>query len=106
MKKAFSTPPKALANADKLKKDKYLKHCLSKNWHFSPFIVSIDGLLGVEAGMVLKKIAEDQAAKMDVPRSVVINWLRTQISIASLRGNFRCLYGSRQSFLLLSNSAV
>ena len=69
-----------------------------------------------EAGMVLKKIAEDQAAKMDVPKSVVINWLRTQISFASLRGNFRSLYGSRQSFYhhkttefedgVFSNSAV
>ena len=90
LKKAFSTPAKALANAEKIKKEKYLKHCLRKNWHFSPFVVSIDGMLGVEASMVLKKIAEDQAAKMDVPKSVVINWLRTQISFASLRGNFRC----------------
>ena len=98
LKKAFSSPAKVLANAEKIKKAKYLKHCLRKNWHFSPFVVSIDGMLGVEASMILKKIAEDQAAKMDVPKSVVINWLRTQISFASLRGNFRCLYGSRQSF--------
>ena len=55
-------------------------------------------MLGIEASIVQKKIAEDQAAKMGVPKSVVMNWLRTQISFASLPGNFRCLFGSRQSF--------
>ena len=97
IKKSFSTPAKALANAEKIKKEKYLKDCLAKNWHFSPFVVSIDGMLGTEANMILKKLAEDQAEKTGAPRSVLINWLRTQLSFALLRGNFRCLFGSRQS---------
>ena len=54
-------------------------------------------MFGKEANMILKKLAEDQAEESGAPKSVLIHWLRTQLSFALLRGNFRCLFGSRQS---------
>lgn len=104
IKKSFSTPAKALANAEKIKKEKYLKECRKKNWHFSPFIVSIDGMFRTEANMILKKLSEDQAEKSGAPKSVLINWMRTQISFALSRGNFRRLFGSRQSLSSIRSS--
>ena len=35
----------------------YLEDCLQQRRHFSPFVASVDGLLGVEATATLKRIA-------------------------------------------------
>ena len=37
-----------------MKKKIYLEACLQKRPHFSPFVASVDGLLGVEAKAILK----------------------------------------------------
>eukprot|EP00957_Ditylum_brightwellii_P022676 1709887-Ditylum_brightwellii.AAC.2 len=41
----------------KKKKGKYLNACLEQNGHFSPFVVSVDGMLGKEAAMVLRQLS-------------------------------------------------
>eukprot|EP00957_Ditylum_brightwellii_P055107 4177191-Ditylum_brightwellii.AAC.1 len=40
-----------LAAQEKEKKGKYLNACLEQNQHFSPYVVSVDGMLGKEAAM-------------------------------------------------------
>eukprot|EP00957_Ditylum_brightwellii_P114690 8745888-Ditylum_brightwellii.AAC.1 len=40
-----------LAAQEKEKKGEYLNACLEQNRHFSPFVVSVDGMLGKEAAM-------------------------------------------------------
>ena len=35
----------------------YLEACLQQRRHFSPFVASVDGLMGVEAMATLKRIA-------------------------------------------------
>eukprot|EP00957_Ditylum_brightwellii_P097022 7388363-Ditylum_brightwellii.AAC.1 len=40
-----------LAVQEKEKKGKYLNACLEQNRHFSPFVVSVDGMLVKEAAM-------------------------------------------------------
>ena len=51
------TPEKCLEEAERGKKKMYLEACLPQRRHFSPFVVSVDGLLGVEATATLKRIA-------------------------------------------------
>ena len=41
----------------------YLEACLHQRRHFSPFVASVDGLLGVEATATLKRIASCLATK-------------------------------------------
>ena len=41
----------------------YLEACLQKRRHFSPFVTSVDRLLGVEATATLKMLASRLATK-------------------------------------------
>ena len=50
-------PEKCLQEAEKGKKKMYLEAFLQQRRHFSPFVASVDGLLGVEATATLKRIA-------------------------------------------------
>ena len=51
------SPEKCLEEAERAKKKMYLEACLQQRRHFSPFVASVDGLLGVEAEATLKRIA-------------------------------------------------
>ena len=51
------TPEKCLQVEERAKKKIYLEACLQQRQHFLPFITSVDGLLGVEAGSNLKRLA-------------------------------------------------
>ncbi|CAB9509589.1 expressed unknown protein [Seminavis robusta] len=55
-------PDKVLCNGERDKKSKYLDVCLSQRRHFSPFVVSADGLLGAEAEALAKRISAWLAA--------------------------------------------
>ena len=46
-----------------MNKNIYLKSCLQKCQHFSPFVDSVDGLLGLEATVSLKRISSRLAKK-------------------------------------------
>ena len=48
------SPDRVLEVQEKYKKNKYLLHCLYKQKHFTPFLVSVDGLLGHEPKIILK----------------------------------------------------
>ena len=43
------TPEKALAKAEKEKKDLYLQYCLERRWTFTPMVYSTDGITRAEA---------------------------------------------------------
>jgi hypothetical protein len=62
------------------KKRKYLKSCLEQRRHFTPFVVSTDGLIGKEAKTFLKKLL--LAEKWEKPYSVVCGYVNAQMSIA------------------------
>ena len=51
------SPEKCLEEAEKSKKKMYLERCLQQRRHFSPFVASINGILGVEVMANLKRIA-------------------------------------------------
>ena len=48
-------PEKCLHKAERGKKKMYLEACLQHRRHLSPFVTSVDGLLGVEATATLKR---------------------------------------------------
>ena len=57
------SPEKCLEEAEKSKKKMYLEDFLHQRQNFSPFVASVDGLLGVEATATLKRIASQLAPK-------------------------------------------
>ena len=51
------TPEKFLQEAEQAKNKMYLEACLQQRRHFSPFVSSVNGMLGVEAMAILKRLA-------------------------------------------------
>ena len=50
-------PEKCLHEAERGKKRMYLEACLQQRQHFSPFVASVYGMLGVEATEILKRLS-------------------------------------------------
>ena len=51
-------PDNCLHKLERGKKRVYLEACLQQRRHFSPFVVSVDGLMGVEAKFNLEKVSQ------------------------------------------------
>ena len=51
------TPEKALAKAEKEKKDLYLQVCLERRRNVTPMVYSADGITGAEALSAQKRLA-------------------------------------------------
>jgi hypothetical protein len=84
-----------LENQEREKKRKYLGACLAQRIHFTPFVVSTDGLLGREAKTLLQRLSALLAAKRDKPYSQVCGYVNARMSLAILRATHLCLRGSR-----------
>ena len=97
-------PKDVLRMAEKDKKRMYSKVCSERRLHFTPFAISADGMFGTEANMLLKIMARKRAEQLAAPYSVILNWIKTQLSFDLVRGNFRCLYGKRIPWFLCSSS--
>ena len=89
------SPSEVLEQHEKEKKTKYAKKCLDQQRTFTPFVVTVDGMLGKEANSLLKHIAHLFVAKWDLTYSKVRGYLNAKISLACLRSAHRCLRGSR-----------
>ena len=89
------SPEKCLHEAERGKKKMYLEACLQQRRHFSPFVASVDGLLGVEATATLKSIASRLATKWRQPYSKTCGYVKSRVSITLVRATHRCLRGSR-----------
>ena len=73
----------------------YLEACLQQCRHFSPFVASVDGMLGVEATATLKRIASRLATKWWQPYSKTRGYVNSRVAITLVRATHRCLCGSR-----------
>jgi hypothetical protein len=87
---------------EKLKKKKYLQPCLNQRRHFTPFIVSVDSLVGKEATTVLKVFAARTATKVGTYSSVM-GYMRARLIIAIIRATHIYLRGSRNPMSRSSN---
>ena len=63
--------------------------------YFTPFIASVDGLLGREAQMLLKKISKLLARKWGRPYSKIALYVNACISISLTRATNLFMIGSR-----------
>ena len=81
-----------LKSAEEEKKRKYNDVVEARHGSFSPFVVSMDGFVGVEAGCILKRVAEVLGWKSCCQ---VMGWVRCYMSLAVIRATGLCLRGSR-----------
>jgi hypothetical protein len=88
-------PAKVLSQHEREKKRKYLEPCLAQRRHFTPFVVSTDGMLGREATFFIRRLSSILAEKWHQPYSVVCGFIKSRLSIAIARATHLCLRGSR-----------
>ena len=84
-----------IRSAEEDKKRKYNSAVEARCASFSPFVVSVDGFVGMEAGCVIKRTAEVLSLKWEKSYSQVIDYVRTSLSFAIIRATGLCLRGSR-----------
>ncbi len=96
-------PMKVLESHEREKKKKYLGPCLEQRRHFTPFVVSSDGLIGKEANSLLKMLSSKLAEKSGKPYSQVCGYVKARMSIAIVRATHLCLRGSRIPTSQMSN---
>jgi hypothetical protein len=99
---ASRDPKKILQSQEKEKKKKYLDRCLLQRQAFTPFVVSVDGLIGYEASNLLKQLSKRLAEKWRKPYSVTCGIVRSRISIVCVRASHQCLRGSCIPFRTMS----
>ncbi len=88
-------PAAILKSQEKEKKRKYLAACLEQRRHFTPFVVSTDGMMGREASTFAKRLSAKLAEKWQKPYSQVCGYVNVRLSIATVRATHLCLRGSR-----------
>eukprot|EP00957_Ditylum_brightwellii_P004069 309285-Ditylum_brightwellii.AAC.1 len=84
-----------LARQEKEKKVKYLQACLEQHYHFSVFVVSINGILSHKSSMVLKQIPKKFAEKWEYSPSYEANHVKKMTSLSIVRATYHCLQGSQ-----------
>ena len=73
----------------------YLEAFLQQRRHFSPFVASVDGLLGVEATATIKRIASRLDIKWRQPYSRTCGYVKSRIAITLVCATHRCIRESR-----------
>ena len=81
------TPEKALAKAEKEKKDLYLQACLERRRIFTPMIYSADGIPRSEALAAQKRLAALLSYKLKREYSEMCGFVRARMSLAIVRSN-------------------
>ena len=86
-------PEKALAKADKEKKDLYLQACMERRRTFNPMVYSADGIPGAEALAAQKRLAALLSYKLKWEYSEICGFVRARMSLAIVRSNSLLLHG-------------
>ena len=84
-----------LSSAEEAKKMKYSEAAALRRASFTPFVVSVDGVLRREASFYIKHLVQKLAHKWEKSNSEVLGWMRARLSFAILRAKNLCLRGSR-----------
>ena len=72
----------------------YPEACFQKRRHFSPFVASVDGLLGVEATATLKMLASRLATKWKQSYYKTCGYVNSRIAITFVHATHQCIRGS------------
>ena len=76
------TPESILRSAEVEKKKKYVDPCLKQRLHFTPIVVSCEGMLCREVDVFLKNLAKKLVNKWEQPCSRTIAFIRTRFAIS------------------------
>ena len=89
------SPEKCLQTEEKGKKRKYLEASLWKIRQLSPFIVSVEILLGVEAESNLKRLGSHTVTKWEQPYSRTCGYVKSRMAITLVCSMHLCVQGYR-----------
>ena len=98
-------PEKCLQEAEKVKKRMYLEACLQQRRRFSPFVASMDGLLGMEAMDTLKRIASCLTTKCRQTYLRMCGYTKISIVITLVQATHRCIRGIQGAVALYQCAA-
>ena len=76
---------KLLDQWGKTKKDKRGHHCYDKRKHFSLFVLSVYGMMGKEALVILATLSRIMSEKIDKHISHIKGWVNVRIKITFAR---------------------
>ena len=89
------TPEKALAKAEKEKKDFYLQACLKHRRTFTPMVYPAERIPGAEALAGQKRLAAVLSYKLKLEYSEMCGFVPARMSLAIVRSNSLLLRGPR-----------
>ena len=89
------TPEKCLQESERGNKEMYLEACIQQRRHLSPFFASVVGILVVEAGTTLKRLASRLTKKWQQTYSKMCRYVESRIAITLVRATHQCIRGSR-----------
>eukprot|EP00731_Ephydatia_muelleri_P034031 Em0045g16a len=92
---ASCTVDAVLCSAEQEKKRKYSAAVEDRRASFTPFVVSVDGVLGHDAQHLMKRLCDQIVVKWEKSHSEVMGWVRARMAFAILRATNLCLRGSR-----------
>ena len=81
----------------KKKKRKYSAAVEERCATFTPFVVSVNGVLGHDARHLMKCPGDRIALKWEKSHSVVMGWVHARLAFAILRATNLCLRGSKSN---------
>eukprot|EP00731_Ephydatia_muelleri_P020324 Em0013g51a len=73
----------------------YKKAVEDRRGTFTPFVLSVDGLLHKEASHFIKHMATALSSKWDKAYSITSSYIRSRLAFARVRAVSLCLRGSR-----------
>ena len=88
-------PLDVLSAAEEEKKRKYHQACIERRAQFTPLCISVDGIMGKEASIFVRRLTERLFFKWDSNYSNVLCWIRTRLTFVILQATILCLRGSR-----------
>ena len=59
-----------------------------------PLCITVDGLVGSEICVFIRRLSDQLATKWDRPYNIILNWVRTKISFALVCSTDLCIRGS------------
>ena len=92
---ASRTVDAVLCSAEQEKKRKYSAAVEDRRTSFTPFVASVDGVLGHDAQHLMKRLCDQIAVKWEKSHSEVMGWVCARMAFAILRATNLCLRGSR-----------
>ena len=92
---ASCTVDAVLCSAEQEKNRKYSAAVEERRASFTPFVVSVDGVLDHDVQHMMKRLCDQIAMKWEKSHSEVMGWVRAKMVFGILRAANLCLRGSR-----------